>query len=107
MNCGQQGGCGGCCGNCGGCASALVLGQAEVSMLLLLGQYAFLPVGRTGEDDTPLYPGETEYRPEDISLALRLLERRRLITIDFDQPLNISDPAYRAYPIRGSFALLT
>ena len=37
---------------------------------------------------------------------MQCLEKRGLISIDYDQPLkNFRTEAYAAYPIRGSFAL--
>ena len=101
-----KGGCGGCCGNCGGCGSTLVLAQEEITMLRILGQIPFLPVARSASSLEPVYLEEGELSPEKSSLALRCLEKRGLISIDFDQPLKggYSD-AYNAYPIKGSIAL--
>lgn len=101
-----KGGCGGCCGNCGGCGSTLVLNPEEIAMLRLLGQIPFLPVARSAASMDPVYLEEGELSPEKSSLALRCLEKRGLISIDFDQPLKGGySPAYDAYPIKGSVAL--
>ncbi len=89
--------CKGCCGGCG----ALVLAPAEVEMLKMLAQIPFLPVARRADSPAPIYLGEEE--PEESSLVLECLEKRGLISIDFDQPL--SGFAYGDYPVRGSFAL--
>ena len=101
-----KGGCGGCCGNCGNCGSTLVLSAEEIAMLRLLGQIPFLPVARSASSMEPVYLEEGELSPEKSSLALRCLEKRGLISIDFDQPLKGGySEAYDAYPIKGSVAL--
>ena len=101
-----KGGCGGCCGNCGGCGSTLVLTPEEITMLQLLGQIPFLPVARSAASVEPVYLEEGELSPEEGSQALQRMEKRGLITIDFDQPLKGAySPAYDAYPIKGSIAL--
>lgn len=98
--------CGSCCGNCGGCGGAMELTAGEIRMLLKLGQIPFLPVARRMSDDVPVYLEDTEETAEAYSLILRCLEKRGLISIDYDQPLNgFDDAAYAGYPIRGSFAL--
>lgn len=101
-----KGGCGGCCGNCGGCGSTLVLSEEELVMLRTLGQIPFLPVARSASSMEPVYLEEGELSPEKSSMALRCLEKRGLISIDFDQPLKGAyGPAYAPYPIKGSIAL--
>ena len=101
-------GCGNCCGSCGSCGagSCMELTEGEVRMLLELAQFAFLPVARKLGDDTPVYLEDEEKSREEYSLILQCLEKRGLISIDYDQPLkSFQDAAYAAYPIRGSFAL--
>lgn len=101
-----RGGCGGCCGNCGGCGSTLVLTEQEISMLRLLGQIPFLPVARRADSMQPVYLEEGELSPEQAGQALQSLEKRGLISIDYDQPLKGGySPAYDAYPVKGSIAL--
>lgn len=101
-----KGGCGGCCGNCGGCGSTLVLTPEEITMLRLLGQIPFLPVARSAASMEPVYLEEGELSPDESSQALQRMEKRGLISIDYDQPLKGGySPAYDAYPIRGSIAL--
>ena len=95
-------GCGNCCGNCGGCGE-LILSEGEIDMLRLLAQIPFLPVARKADSVEPVYP---EDPTEETSLILQCLEKRGLISIDYDKPLkNFDASAYEAYPIRGSFAL--
>ena len=102
-------GCGGCCGSCGSCGSSggcMELTLGEIEMLRLLSQIPFLPVARRMGDDTPVYLEDSEKAPEEYSLILQCLEKRGLISIDYDKPLkSFCDSAYAAYPIRGSFAL--
>ena len=101
-----KGSCGGSCGKCGGCGSAMVLSEQEIAMLLQLGQIPFLPVARQTDSLTPVYLEEGTEDAEQYSLVLQCLEKRGLISIDYDKPLRggyRSD--YDAYPIRGSFAL--
>lgn len=94
------------CGSCGGCAKELTLTQPEIDILNTLGQLAFLPVARKADDMAPVYLEETDYAPEDYSTILQLLEKKGLISIDYDAPLPGADmSAYKGYPIHGSFAL--
>ena len=97
-------GCNGNCASCGGCARELVLSAKEVDFLNTLAQYAFLPVARTMGDLTPVYLEEGDR--EEMSLLLQVLEKKGLISLDYDKPLKgFNEGAYAAYPIRGSMAL--
>ena len=96
--------CTGDCGHCGGCGASYVLNEGELSVLLLLEQYAFLPVARRADDLTPIYCGEGPLSAEEYSVILRCLEKKNLITIDFDMPLK-GFGGYGSYPLRGSAAL--
>ena len=102
-------GCGNCCGNCGSCGSGggcMELTMGEIEMLQTLAQIPFLPVARKMGDDTPVYLEDADKTPEEYSLILQCLEKRGLISIDYDKPLkSFHDVAYSSYPIRGSFAL--
>ena len=99
-----MGGCNGNCAACSGCARELVLTQKEIDFLNILAQYAFLPVARTLGDLTPVYLEEGD--PEEMSLLLQCLEKKGLISLDYDKPLaGMDQGAYAAYPIRGSMAL--
>jgi hypothetical protein len=82
------------------------LTEGEVAMLRTLGQVAFLPVARKMGEDTPVYLEETDRPAEEYTLVLQCLQKRGLISIDYDKPLKCFDTvAYAAYPIQGSFAL--
>ena len=97
-------GCNGNCSACSGCARELVLTRKEIDFLNILGQYAFLPVARTMGDLTPIYLEEGDR--EEMSLLLQCLEKKGLISLDYDKPLaGFDETAYAAYPIRGSMAL--
>ena len=55
-------------------------------------------------DLTPVYLEDGE--PEEMSLLLQCLEKKGLISLDYDKPLRgYEEAAYAAYPIRGSMAL--
>lgn len=96
--------CSGNCGSCSGCARELTLTRQELDFLNTLAQYAFLPVARTMGDLTPVYLEEGD--PSEMSLILQVLEKKGLISLDFDKPLRgFDETAYAAYPIRGSMAL--
>lgn len=95
--------CSGNCQSCTGCSGALTLTEGEVAILQQLGQIPFLPVARKADDMTPIDP---ECPSEESSLILQCLEKKQLISIDYDAPLKgCSDATYGDYPVRGSFAL--
>ena len=99
-----MGHCNGNCASCSGCARELVLTSKEINFLNTLAQYAFLPVARKMGDLTPVYLEEGD--PEEMSLLLQCLEKKGLLSLDFDKPLRgFDESAYTAYPIRGSMAL--
>ena len=57
-------------------------------------------------DDTPVYLEDGPENRERYALVLRLLEKKGLISLDYDQPLRGADESrYSDYPIRGSMAL--
>lgn len=83
-----------------------MLTPAEIEFLQLLGQVAFLPVARKMGDLEPVYLEDTAHTPEEYSLLLQTLEKKNLISLDYDKPLRgFHEDAYAAYPIRGSMAL--
>ena len=94
------------CGSCGGCAKVLELTQAEINILQELAVYAFLPVARRADDMTPFYPEGTAYTLEEYSAIFQHLERKGLISIDYDAPVG-SYPAefYGRWPVHGSAGL--
>ncbi len=96
-----MGHCSGNCAGCSGCGRELVLSQGEISLLQELSQFAFLPVARQMGEETPIDP-EAKDRQER-SLLLQLLEKKGLISLDYDKPMAGVD--YGSYPIRGSMAL--
>ena len=99
-----MGKCNGNCGSCSGCGRELVLTEKEIVFLEELGQIPFLPVARTMGDLTPVYLEGGD--PEEMSLLLQCLEKKGLISLDFDKPLRGFDmEAYGAYPVQGSMAL--
>jgi len=96
--------CGGNCAACSGCARELTLTQPELDFLNRLAQYAFLPVARKLGETDPVYLEEGD--PQEMSLILQCLEKKGLISLDYDKPLRgFDETVYAAYPIRGSLAL--
>ncbi|MBE6976265.1 MAG: hypothetical protein E7439_03590 [Ruminococcaceae bacterium] len=83
----------------------MILSPGEVDMLRKLGQIPFLPAVRRIDDATPYYLEDDDYSKEEYSLILQCLEKRQLISLDFDRPLSGTYQNADAYPIRGSFAL--
>ena len=99
-------GCENCSGGCAGCGKTLELTNGEVEVLAALGQFSFLPVARKADDMTPVYLEEQNYTRQEYSLILQCLEKKQLISIDYDKPLTGADmSAYKAYPVHGSMAL--
>ena len=98
--------CNGNCASCSGCARELELTPAELEFLNNLGQVAFLPVARKMGDLDPVYLEEGPEKQEAYCLLLQCLEKKGLISLDFDKPLKgFSEVAYEKFPIRGSMAL--
>ena len=98
--------CNGNCANCGGCGSLLALTDGEIGFLQKLGQIPFLPVARKAGDMIPIYLEDTDYPREEYSLILQVLEKKGLVSIDYDAPLAGADmSAYKGYPVHGSMAL--
>lgn len=96
--------CGGDCAHCSGCGASYVLTEGELSLLRLLGEVAFLPVGRRADDLTPIYCGEGTAAPAEYSAVLQCLEKKNLIDIDFYTPLKGFD-GYGDLPLKGSCGL--
>lgn len=96
--------CENCSGGCGGCARELTLTPGELSMLEKLAQIPFLPIVRRTDDATPIYLEDQDHSQEEYSLILQLMEKKGLITLDFDRPLKNYTPS-PGYPIHGSMAL--
>ena len=107
-----MGNCGNCvgscekCSTCGGCGQGLELTMEEIRFLQELGQYSFLPVARKMGDLTPIFLEQGQEQAEHYSLILQCLEKKGLISLDYDKPMKaFDDAAYAAYPIRGSMSL--
>ena len=98
--------CSGNCGSCGGCTKELTLNEGELQVLDMFSEIPFLPVARKMGDLTPVYLEDEKFSVEEYSLILQCLEKKGLISLDYDKPLkNFDDAAYSNYPIRGSMAL--
>lgn len=96
--------CSGCAG-CGGCGS-LTLTEAEIQVLLTLAQIPFLPVARKASDPEPVYLEDERFEREMATRILQCLEKKQLISLDYDAPLAGCDySAYGQWPLHGSMAL--
>lgn len=97
------------CGNCGGCSGcdkSLTMTEPELEVLTTLAQIPFLPIARRMDDTAPVYLEEDAHTAQEYTLILQCLEKKGLISLDFDQPLKNADySAYSGYPIHGSMAL--
>ena len=99
-------GCNHCGSGCSNCSKSIELSEAELEILALLGQYAFLPICRKQDSETPLCVFNCSQCPETASLALLCLEKKGLALLDYDMPLKgFCDSRYFAHPLRGSAAL--
>lgn len=101
-----------CNGNCSGCgggcpaAGSLSITPQELAFLRQLARIPFLPVARKLREADPVYLEEGQARQAEMSLLLQMLEKKGLISLDYDKPLKGWDmSAYEAYPVQGSMAL--
>ena len=97
--------CNGNCGGCTGCAKQLSLSEGELHILESLGQIPFLPVARKADDMTPIYLEDESYTKEEYSLILQVLEKKGLISLEYDPLTGADMSAYKGYPVHGSMAL--
>ena len=100
--------CNGGCSMCSSCelANQLYMGPDEVKVLRKFGEIPFLPVARKADNMTPVFLEDGDYSKETYSLLLELLEKKMLISIDYDAPLKGADmEKYTGYPVHGSMAL--
>ena len=102
-----QGSCGNCggCGSCGGCGMELELTEKELALLGTFAQAPFLPVARKASEETPVYLEAGEENREAFAALLLALERKGLVSLDYDIPMKRYPAGYEAYPIRGSISL--
>ena len=96
--------CGGHCHGTGACPAggSLELTAPEVEFLGRMGQLAFDAVARRADDMTPHAVPDSE----EMSLVLQCLEKKMLITIDYDAALKGFDySVFSGLPVHGSAAL--
>lgn len=96
---------GNCCDSCGGCDQTLTMTEGEISLLMSLGQYSFLPVARKADDMTPIYKEEDTYTQEEYSVLIQLLEKKQLIYLDYTPLPGADMSAYTGFPVHGSMGL--
>lgn len=90
-----------CQGQCGGCRANMYLTGKALELLELLGEYAFLPLGR--RDGKPLYITETG---EELTNSVLTLSLNGLASLDYSTPLTGFDySAYASCDSLGSMAL--
>lgn len=92
-------GCGGDCASCSGCSRELSITSEELDVLRLLGQMAFLAIARKPDSMTPSCQVCR-------GIVLEHLERKGLVSLDYDLPLRGFD--YDVFPglkVHGSMAL--
>lgn len=92
---------------CSGCGKReLELTAAEIEMLRQFGQFSFLPVAKNAADEMPTYLEENKYSTSEYGVILALLEKKGLISIDYEKPLKNGDlSAYQGFDCVGSMAL--
>ena len=101
-----EGSCGGCQKSCSGCSPALYLTEEELTLLRLFGEVPFLPVARRPDSETPVCLEEGAGEQETVSKVIVALERKGLIDLDYNLPLqNFDYSPYAAWSRQGSMAL--
>lgn len=105
-------GCSGCSGGCPGSSGcpgrdgSLCVTEEEVAFLQRMAQLPFLPVGRKMGDLEPIFLEDGEEKREFYSGLLQCLEKKSLISLDYDRPLKgYKGGWYASVPIQGSVAL--
>lgn len=106
-NCSGCGGCasGGGCSGCSGCGGELTLTYRERDFLMELAQTPFLPVARKASEETPVYLEAGEENRALYAALLLTMERKGLVSLDYDIPMKQYPAGYEDYPIRGSISL--
>lgn len=100
MNCQHEN-----CRHCSRCGGSLLLTPIEAALLEQLAQTPFLPVGK-GLGELPVYLEDNAWPAEDYGRAILALDRKGLVRLDTDVPLQGFDyTAYERCPLHGSFAL--
>lgn len=98
--------CGSCQKSCSGCSPALYLTEAELKLLRRFGETPFLPVARRPYGETPVCLEEGTGEQETVSNGILALERKGLIDLDYNLPLqNFDYGPYAAWSRQGSMAL--
>ena len=90
--------CGGCQKSCSSCSPALYLTEAELKLLRRFGETPFLPVARRPDGETPVCLEEGTGEQETVSNGILALERKGLIDLDYNLPLQNFDYGPYAAP---------
>ena len=101
MNCDHK------CSACGGCGTKdLTLTEEEITVLHYFEEIPFLPVARKRDSEMTVYLEDSRYSTEMYGNILLCLEKKHLISLDFDKPIHgWNYDKYSGYPIAGSMAL--
>ena len=62
-------------------------------------------MARNADDMTPIYLEDESYTKEEYSLILQVLEKKGLISLEYDPLTGADMSAYKGYPVHGSMAL--
>lgn len=94
-----------CAGVCSGCLKEIILTEDEIRVLGKFAQVSFLPIA-SDYDGSPVYLEESLQTLADCDVVLITLQRKHLISIDYDMPLSNFDYCrYEGYEKHGSMAL--
>lgn len=94
------------CNHCSGCGQGLSLTPQEIHVLHKFSEVPFFPVARKTDDETPVFLEDDDFTPAEYGVILTLLEKKGLISLDYDIPIKRADlSAYASYPMLGSMAL--
>ncbi len=98
--------CGRCCaGSCSGCLQEIILTKDEIRVLEKFAQVSFLPIA-SDRNGSPVYLEEDLHTLTDCNAVLIALQRKYLISIDYDIPLSNFDYCrYEEFRGHGSMAL--
>ena len=98
--------CAGCAGCAGSACGALELTEPELRFLRRLAETPFLPVCRRPDSPDPCWPEDGPEDAEEYAKVLLCLEKKMLISLDYDIPLKGYDySACGSRMLHGSMAL--
>lgn len=95
------------CLHCKGCSVRdLSMTEEEIKVLSYFAEIPFLPVARKTDSEMPCFFEKQDYSLDLYGSILLCLEKKRLISIDYDKPIpGWGSGDQKEYPIIGSMAL--